>query len=188
MALEDNSTAYIHNGSFVNNRCNLPNHNPTAAGGGIHVGNSTLRVTNSRFENNQAGYVGGGIYAIGTWTDPVTTPRSDVLVVNSTFVGNQALRDASVSLTFPTEAGALHAEDQTSARIVNSRFFFNSANTGGGVNAYRAIVDISDSHFEGNRATGFGGANGFGGAISMISNDANDASTAGGRSTAVRCR
>jgi predicted outer membrane repeat protein len=174
MALEEFSTAYIHRGTFTNNRTNVANHWPSSGGGAIHVGNSTLRVTNSRFEGNQAGYVGGAIYAIGTWTNPVTTPQAHVLVVNSTFINNQAVLDPSVSFAPPTEGGAFHVEDQATGRIINSRFLFNSANTGGAVNAYRAILDISGTLFEGNRATGAGNATGFGGAISAISNDVDE--------------
>jgi hypothetical protein len=180
LALEENSTAYIHNGTFVNNRTNMPGHTPTSGGAGIHNGNSVLRVTNSRFENNQAGYVGGGIYAIGTWTNPVSTPRADVLVVNTTFINNRSVRDPSVGFVAPTDGGGVHVEDQATARIIGSRFLFNSADTGGGANSYRAILDISDSVFEGNRATGTGGGTGFGGGVSVISADGVDASTANG--------
>jgi hypothetical protein len=171
MAVEDNSKVYINGSQFIDNRTNLPNHSPTAAGGGIHVGNSTLRVSNTRFENNQAGYVGGGLYAIGTWSNPVTTPRSDILVVNSTFINNQALRDPSVNQTSPTEGGAIHAENQTLLRVFNSRFTTNQANIGGGVNSYRARVEIYQSVFQGNRANGTVSGASFGGSISMSSND-----------------
>jgi hypothetical protein len=171
LAIEDNSKVYIHNSQFIGNRTNLPNHSPTAAGGGIHVGNSTLRVSNTRFEDNQAGYVGGGLYAIGTWADPLTTPRADVIVANSTFINNQAVRDPSIKQTFPTEGGAVHAENQTLLRIFNSRFITNQAAIGGGVNAYRARVEIYQSVFQGNRANGtvFGAS--FGGGISISSSD-----------------
>ena len=159
---------FIHNSHFTNNRTNLPNHIQTAAGGGIHVVNATLRVSNTRFDNNQAGYVGGAIYALGTWSDDT---GSDILVANSTFENNQAIRDASVSFSYPTEAGGFHAEDLTTAKIYNSRFITNSAMAGGGVNLYRSNVEIYNSVFQGNRATGIGAAIGFGGAISAISND-----------------
>ena len=100
-----------------------------------------LRVSNSRFEGNQAGYVGGALYAIGLWPDPA---GSDVLVTNSTFVDNLAQRDPSVSFPFPTEGGAIHLEDLATARIYNSRFLTNRAFDGGAVNLYRAIVEIRD--------------------------------------------
>jgi len=180
LALATASTAFIHDSRFLNNRTNLANHVATAAGGGVHVTNSTLRVTNTRFEGNQAGYVGGGLYVLGSWQDPVGTPAADVTVANCTFINNQALRDASVNFTAPTEGGGLHAEDQATLRVFNSRLVTNSANVGGGINAYRAIVEVSDSEFEGNRATGIGTGNGFGGAISLASNDVNDSSTNNG--------
>ena len=173
-------TVYIHNSRFLNNRTNLPGHLPSAAGGGIHAVNSSLRVTNSYFEGNQAGYVGGAIYTLGTWMDPVTTPHMDVIVVNSTFVNNVAARDASVSYHSPTEGGAFHAEDQTYARIFNSRFITNRSNIGGAVNLYRAKVEVDGCVFQGNQANGIGSANGFGAAISATSNDGLDSSIAYG--------
>jgi hypothetical protein len=177
LAVENNSKVYINNSQFIANRTNLPNHSPYAAGGGIHVFNSTLRVSNTRFEDNQAGYVGGGLYALGTWSDPVTTPKSDVIVANSTFINNQALRDPSVNQTFPTEGGAIHAENQTLLRVFNSRFTTNQANTGGGVNAYRARVEIYQSVFQGNRANGTVSGASSGGSISVGSNDGPDDGT-----------
>jgi len=171
LVIADNSKVYVHNSLFRGNRVDLPGHSPSAAGGGIHMGNSILRVSNTRFENNQAGYVGGALYAIGTWTDPVTTPRAEVIVINSTFINNHAQNDPSVNLSVPTEGGAFHAEDQIIAKIYNSRFITNSAMAGGGVNLYRAEVIVENSVFQGNQAIGTGSKGGFGGAISAISND-----------------
>jgi len=171
LVVGDQSKVYIHNSQFIGNRTNLPNHSPTSAGGAIHVGNSLLRVSNSRFENNQAGYVGGGIYAIGSWANPVTTPQADVIVSNSTFVGNLAFRDPSVSLSAPTEGGAFHAEGQTTARIYHSRFVSNRAMAGGAVTMYQAILEIDGGVFLGNCAQGQGSMGGYGGAISASSND-----------------
>ena len=167
IAVEFGSSAYIHNSSFTNNRTNLAGHRPYAAGGAIHVGNSILRVSNSSFQSNQAGYVGGAIYAIGEWNQS----GSDVIVANSVFNNNVAQNDPSVPLGAPTEGGAIHAEDLTTARIYFSRFVNNRAMTGGGVNLYRAVVEINELVFLGNQATGPTSGNGFGGAISGISND-----------------
>jgi hypothetical protein len=171
LAITDQSEAYVHASQFNGNRTNLPGHSPIAMAGGIFVGDATLRVSNTRFVGNQAGYVGGGLYAIGTWTNPVSTPRSDVVVSNCTFVDNVAARDPSVAFSGPPEGGAFHAEDQTRARIYNSRFTTNRATIGGGVNLYRAIVEVYGSVFEGNQASSFGGA------FSATSNDVNDPST-----------
>jgi hypothetical protein len=82
LALATDSRAVIHNSRLLNNRTNLPNHLPTAAGGGIHVTNSSLRVSNTRFEGNRAGYVGGGLYVLGSWQDPVSTPRAEAVIAN----------------------------------------------------------------------------------------------------------
>ena len=171
LVVGDQSKVYVHHSTFIGNRTNLPNHSPTSAGGAIHVGNSLLRVSNSRFESNQAGYVGGGIYSVGTWANPVSTPRSDVIISNSTFVNNLAARDASVSLGVPTEGGAFHAEAQTTAKIYHSRFINNSAMAGGAITIYQAIVEIDGGIFLGNSAKGQGNSGGYGGAISGSSND-----------------
>lgn len=167
LAVNTHATVFMNASSFSGNRTNLPGHLQTAAGGGIHVGNATLRVSNTRFENNQAGYVGGGIYSIGTWGDT----GSNLIVSNCTFVNNQSLRDPSVSFSPPTEGGAFHAEDLTTAKIYSSRFITNSSMVGGAVNLYRSHVEIYESLFQGNLATGTGPANGFGAAIAAVSND-----------------
>jgi hypothetical protein len=171
LRVSEGSRAYVHEARFTGNRTNLPGHRTTAAGGAIHVGNAVLRVSNSYFENNQAGYVGGAIYAIGTWQAPFDAPRADVIIANSTFSGNKAQRDASVSFPAPSEGGAVHAEDQALLRIYHSSFTGNSAEAGGAVNLFRARVEISESIFQGNRASGSGPGRGFGGAISAISSD-----------------
>ena len=164
----------VYDSQFLNNRTNLPNHSVVAAGAGIYVGNSTLHVSGSYFEGNQSGYVGGAIYAIGNWTTPVSTPRSRVTIIDSTFRNNQAIADPSVSLAVPTEGGAVHSEDQTTTIISDSYFYDNSAQTGGAVNLFRAITHISGSTFQGNKATGTGTGDGFGGAINVLSNDGDD--------------
>jgi len=169
LAVEEHAAVYIHHSRFINNRTNPLGHASWAAGGGIHVGNSRLYVSNSRFENNQAGYVGGAIYARGDWNDPVSEPSAEVVIANSTFYQNKAV--TNIQLNVPTEGGAVHIEDQTVAKIFNTRFILNSADTGGGVTIYRAMVEITDSVFLGNQALGVGSGNGFGGAISAISND-----------------
>jgi len=183
LAVNTHAKVFIHNSRFTNNRTNLPNHIQTAAGGGIHVVNATLRVSNTRFDNNQAGYVGGAIYSLGVWSDVI---GSDILVANCTFENNQAIRDASVSFPYPTEAGAFHAEDLTTAKIYNSRFITNSAMVRGGVNLYRAVVEIYNSIFQGNRATGIGAGIGFGGAISAVSNDTSVDGAVNRRSASLR--
>lgn len=168
LRVAEGSEVWIHDSQFTNNSCAQPNHRNTAAGGGIHVGNAKLWVTNSRFEGNAAGYVGGGIYAIGSWQEPVTTPRAEVIVANSTFENNTADRDPSVVFSVPTEGGAMHAEDQATFKIYNSRFLKNTADNGGALSFYRSIGEVYAGTFLGNRQVAVGG---FGGAIQAISRD-----------------
>lgn len=171
LTVASGSRVYVHNSTFFANRTNLAGHAANAAGGAIHVYDATLRVSNSLFEANEAGYVGGAIYALGPWKTPESTPSAHVRIVNSTFVDNYALRAPGAPAGPPTEGGAVHAEDQTTMEIDYSRFVGNAADTGGGVNLYRAIVTLRNSVLQGNVALGRGVGNGFGGAVSAISND-----------------
>ncbi|MEM8963738.1 MAG: hypothetical protein AAGD38_19805 [Acidobacteriota bacterium] len=162
------TVVFVVDSQFLGNRVNLAGHRATSAGGGIHVGNGTLRVSGTRFANNEAGYVGGGLYAIGTWTLPYTVPQADVMVSNCTFDSNRAEPFPGINPPAGTEGGGVHAEDQATVRIYHSRFFDNEAENGAGLNLYRAIVEVEQSVFEGNIASDPG----FGGAVSAISNDA----------------
>lgn len=173
MTIHDGSGANIHQTRFSRNLTNLPGHDSFAAGGALHVIGSTVHVSESRFEDNEAGYVGGAVYVLGVWGQT----EAELSISNSTFDGNQARRAAG-GPSPPTEGGAFHAEDNARAVIDSSRFLYNSADTGGGVNLYRAVVEIRNSVFRGNQAVGSGSANGFGGAISAISNDGSPIRTA----------
>jgi predicted outer membrane repeat protein len=171
LVVEGDSRAYIHNSQFLQNRTNLPNHVALSHGAGIMVHNSTLRVSNTLFDSNQAGYAGGAIYALGIWRTPLSTPAAEVIIANCTFSNNASKRDPTVSSTAPTEGGAIHSEDHVTVKIYNSRFLRNSADIGGGVNVYRALGEVEGAVFVGNRAVGLGQATGFGGAINLSSND-----------------
>ncbi len=171
LGIRSDARVYVHESRFDHNITNPANHTPYSTGGGINIGNSLLRVTNTRFENNEAGAYGGALYAIGNWSNPVTTPRADIIVSNSTFINNKAKRDPSVNQSFPTEGGAINVEDQSKLRIYNSRFITNSANIGGGVNIFRAVVEIYRSTFLGNQANGSVFNSSFGGSISVNSAD-----------------
>lgn len=170
-ALEINfSTVAIEGGSFVENRTNLPGSKPNSSGGAIYLLDGTLRISDARFERNQAGFVGGAIYAFGHWSDPVDVPKSDMTVVRSTFVENQACCSAA------SQGGAIHVENQTTLRLQHSQLLANRAQLGGAVSDYRAIVELTGSQLQGNQA--LQAALGGGGAIFASSNDtAGDAAT-----------
>jgi hypothetical protein len=160
----------IEGGSFVENRTNLPGHKTTSSGGAIYVLDSTLRVSDVRFERNQAGWVGGAIYAFGKWTEPLEVPKADLTVVRSTFLENVAANDLCCVPPGPTQGGAIHVEDHTTLRVQHSHLQANRAKLGGGINSYRAIVEVTGSLFQWNQALE-GTAFGAGGAIFASSNE-----------------
>lgn len=174
LKLGESALGFVHRAQFIDNRVNLADHRDSAAGGGIHVGNSFLQISNSRFESNQAGYVGGAIYTLGTWEEPpgdFLERRAETWIANSTFTGNISEAHASITPPSPPVGGAIHGENQMTYHVYNSRFVDNQAELGGAFNLFRAMGVIESSVFIGNFVTGLGAGNGFGGAIGVVSND-----------------
>lgn len=164
------SFAAIHDSRFIANRTNVPNHRRSAAGGAIHVGNASAMISNCRFEANRSGFAGGALYVIGSW-DGTSTYAGDALVVNSTFTDNSCAPAVGVTPPSPTAGGAINVEDDARVRVFNSRLVNNSAETGGAVSSYRAVIELFSSVLEDNQATGDGSSSGLGGTLSVGSND-----------------
>ncbi len=162
----------IQGGELVGNRTNLPGHNPNSFGGAIMVIDGILRVNGVRFEGNEAGWVGGAIYAIGNWNK-----GADVQVTRSSFIANQAVANPCCDNPAASTGGALHAEDLTTMKVQQSLFLRNRADFGGAVDGYRSVVEISGSVFQGNQTTLLKPAGGAGGTISILSADFADPST-----------
>ena len=162
------SAVTIQGGDLTGNRTNLPGHNPNSFGGAIMVLDGSLSVSGVRFDGNQAGWVGGAIYAIGSWDQ-----GSSVFVTGSTFVNNQSVPDPCCTQASPTSGGAIHAEDLTTLRVHDSLFQLNRADVGAAVDEYRADTEIDGSVFQRNVGTASG-------AIAAISSDFPDASTGNG--------
>ncbi|MCQ4166976.1 hypothetical protein [Tahibacter harae] len=161
----------IHNTGFYNNRVNLPNHWPDSLGGAIFLLDVKTRVTNSRFETNQAGFAGGAIYSFGSW--PAGAGHGmEVLIANSTFSGNIARYDPSASSNTITCGGALQMEDSVHGVLHNTRFLNNQATQGGAISNYRGALDIYSGTFQGNVASTNGSVyEGIGGAVHLVSDD-----------------
>ena len=174
----EHADAVFQGCTFTGNRVNAPGHDPGSAGGAVYVLDSTVRVADSHFEGNEAGWVGGALYAIGLWTDGVS-PAADVQVSRSTFLDNRADFQPCCVSPGPTTGGAIHVEDQATLVVDGSRFVDNEAQTGGAISGYRAVVEVRSSVFQGNRALRAGEL-GAGGAINMASSDAVDPSTGNG--------
>jgi hypothetical protein len=169
-----NSTVTLLRGELVGNRTNLSGHDPHSFGGAVMVLDGTLRVTGTRFESNEAGWVGGAIYGIGSWGQGANLAISD-----ASFVGNQALPDPCCALGDPTGGGAVHVEDAATLRIHRSSFVRNRADIGAAVDGFRAPVEVHGSVFQQNGLPA-GHRGGAGGAIAVMSTDSPDASTDGG--------
>ncbi|HEX3130449.1 MAG TPA: right-handed parallel beta-helix repeat-containing protein [Thermoanaerobaculia bacterium] len=174
------SAVTIQGGELAENRTNLPGHKPSSSGGAVYLLNGNLKVSGARFRANQAGWVGGAIYAFGVWSDPDTNPRSLVQVSRSTFDGNLAAPDSGVTAPGPTTGGAIHVEDQSTLEIDSSVLSNNVAEFGGAVDSYRALVAVRGSWFFGNRSPLTGSFTGAGGGIHIGSADFVDASTGSG--------
>ena len=176
----DKSRVYVRGSQLIGNRVNVPGHSEFSAGGAINGNASTINIDNTRFESNQAGYVGGAIYAYGAWTDPVITPVMNLVVSNCLFTGNVVLRDPQGTATAPTAGGAIQLEDQTRGTFYDCRFINNNAKQGGAIASYRTVSEFQGCVFQSNQATGTDGPDGLGGAIFVISDDNPDASTVAG--------
>lgn len=177
LTVSGNSSVTVRDSQFLDNRSNLPGHHPASAGGGMHVVDSNVNVTRTRFAGNQSSFAGGGFYALGTWDDPGGGVQATI--DNSTFVANRVAPDPSVALGAPSEGGGVHVEDLVAIVIRDSRFLANEADIGGGLNGYRATIDVRDSVFRGNLARSGAeiGTKSLGGQIAVASNDVQDAST-----------
>lgn len=169
------SVVVVQRGEFLRNRTNLPGHQPNSAGGAIYVLDATVNVFGTYFANNEAGFVGGAIYAIGTWS-----LGSTVQIGGSTFQANQAVADPCCGISDFTTGGAIHAEDLTNLVIQQSLLVLNRADLGGAIDNYRAVVEVDGSVLRGNQSTLAKPSGKAGGAISAVSPDFPDSSTAGG--------
>jgi hypothetical protein len=165
------SSLTVQGGAFTDNRTNLPGHLPASPGGAIYALDSGVLVSDARFERNETGWTGGAIYAFGHWTDPVTTPKTLVTVIRSTFLANRAAPDPCCAPRSPTSGGAVHVEDQSTLQVFASQFFDNAADQGGALDSYRAAIEVNGSIFLGNRTPVQAGQLGVGGAIAVASND-----------------
>ncbi len=171
------SSLAMTGGRFIGNRSNLPGHTTTAAGGAVFLVDTAASFTDVLFSANEAAWVGGALYAFGTWTEPLAEPRTPVLLERTSFFGNRALPAPGQTVAGVTQGGAVHAEDHATITVVASAFAGNGAGLGGAMSLYRAALDVSGSIFRNHRA---GDGGGLGGTIAALSTDQADASTGGG--------
>ncbi len=155
----------VTGGRFEANRSNLPGHTPNAAGGAVYLFNSTASFTNVLFFGNEAAWVGGALYAFGTWG---VMPRTTVRLERTSFFANHAHPAPGQNAVSATQGGAIHAEDQVTVTVLDSAFESNSAAIGAAVNLYRSVLHATGSIFRNHRA---GVGDGFGGTIAALSDE-----------------
>src|ERR1700687_2351290 len=141
------SIVTVIRGAFVANHANPPNHDPSSHGGAISVGDGTLLVSDTLFQGNQAGWVGGAIYAFGITTATPATPHALVAITRATFQANVIAPQACCPPPGPPTGGAIHVENQATLNVTGSRFVDNQAQFGGAINGLGALIDVSASTF-----------------------------------------
>jgi hypothetical protein len=139
-------------------------------GGGVDSRNSSPTFRGSRISGNAAKFAGGGIYHGGQFGSGYGT---SMLVLEDSEVADNVVSPFSAAYN-PAEGGGIHIEDNAIATLTRARVLRNIANTGGGLNAYRARYDVVDSVIDGNEArvrTDGGVPGGFGGGVNALSNN-----------------
>jgi hypothetical protein len=132
------------------------------AGGGVNSNDSSPTFRGSRIDANTSTFAAGGIFHLGVFGSP--NGRAMLLVEDSEVADN--ISSPFSPTDNPSEGGGIHLEDNATANLIRVRALRNLANTGGGLNAYRAEYDIFDSVIDSNQAT-----NGFGGGIAAFSSN-----------------
>jgi hypothetical protein len=125
--------------------------------------------------------VGSAIYAFGTWNATPAVPHSSVTIANSTFQDNGIAPQLCCPPPGDPTGGAIHVEDQTTLTVTGSWFTGNTAQFGGALSSYRALIGVTGSVFQGNGGNPEANDLAVGGAICALSNDSPDSSTAGGQ-------
>ena len=141
----EGSNITVNNSDFINNDGSSISDKEYGTGAISLFAYGELRVSNSHFEGN-TGFNGGAIH--------VTS--SDLYVENSTFIGNDSTPGKDRNNYIPGAGGAIYAD---AASVPNDpRFYGNLPGHGNQPEAEGGVISINNSRFEGNRASGQGGA------------------------------
>jgi hypothetical protein len=140
----------------------------SGVGGGIDSRNSSPTFRGSRIRANTSKFAAGGVYHGGEFGSPYGVAT---LIVEDSEVADNVSVPYSAAEN-PSEGGGIHIEDNAVATLTRARVLRNHANTGGGLNAYRARYDIVDSVIDANAVTPRGAGQipgGFAGGINASS-------------------
>jgi uncharacterized repeat protein (TIGR01451 family)/CSLREA domain-containing protein len=130
----------IDNSTISDNHANSATQSTT--GGGIYdkATGATVTITRSRLTGNSSGNGWGGAF--------FTSANITIVISDSTFHDNHATGGGGAL------GGAIFDNSSTKTTISGSTFDANSASGGGGAIFGNAPLDITNSTFEGNAATG----------------------------------
>ena len=137
------------------------------AGGGVHVNDASPTFRSCLITGNQAKFAAGGIFHMGMFGSPY---GPSLLVVEDSEVSNNIVSRYSAADN-PGEGGGIHVEDNAVGHLIRTRVLNNTANTSGGLSAYRARFEVISSVIEGNHAQDPQGIGGFGGGIGIHGNN-----------------
>ncbi len=168
------STVNVSNCTFSGNSAEYGDGGVHGEGGAIFNGqNGTLNVGNSAFAGNSA-YYGGGVYNAGTLT-----------VRSSTFSDNYTI---SPYAAMGSGGGVLNDGDYGATAVVSDSAFADNVaiSRGGGISA-GGTMTVTNSTFDGNRASHGGGISDLGGTTLTVSNStfSGNTATSGGGITIV---
>ena len=147
------------------------------AGGGVFSHDSATTIRGGRISGNSSRFAAGGVYHFGSFGAAVAP-----LVIEDAEIADNVSSQFS-SADNPSEGGGLHVEDNAVATLTRVRVLRNRANTGGGLSAFRARIDLIDTIVDSNVAAPTSSApttTGFGGGIVVTSNNPSAPAQPGG--------
>ena len=137
------------------------------SGGGVHINDASPTFRGCLITGNQSKFAAGGIFHIGIFGSPYGPA---LLTLEDTEVSNNISSRYGAN-DYPAEGGGVHVEDNAVGYLIRARILNNTANTSGGLSAYRARYEITSSTIEGNHAQDPQSVGGFGGGIGLTSNN-----------------
>jgi hypothetical protein len=136
-------------------------------GGGVHINDASPTFRGCLIAGNRSKFAAGGIILIGLYDSAY---GAATMMLEDTVVSSNTAERFSPAEN-PAEGGGVHIEDNAIAYLVRATVRNNTANTGGGLNSYRARFEITSSIIDSNHAQDPASIGGLGGGIDITSNN-----------------
>ena len=139
------------------------------AGGGVWSHDSSPTFRGGRVRGNTSKFAAGGIFHMGLYGSAFGVAA---LAIQDVEITDNVSTQFSTAEN-PSEGGGVHVEDNAVATLTRVQVLRNRANTGAGLNAYRARYDLVDTVVDGNvaSATATDPNTGIGGGIAASANN-----------------